>query len=125
MTVFERKTAKNRGVGFHAIAWILLVAFTLQSFVTATHIHGVFDRGATRAAVVASAPAHKNAPADNGKAECPFCQAIVHAGAFYAPPVQILVLPLSWARIATSVFAAETFLSVSSHLWQSRAPPQA
>jgi hypothetical protein len=82
----------------------------------------VFDPGVARTAAVAKAPAH--APADSGKAECPFCQAIVHAGAFCAPPAQILVLPLSWATIAASFFVAETFAGVSSHLWQSRAPPQ-
>lgn len=123
MRISEPKKARDRGAGFRAIAWILLVAFTLQSFVTQTHIHGVFDTGAARASAVTNAPPHRNAPADNGKAECPFCQAIVHAGAFSAPPGQTLVLPLSWAKIAVSFFVVESFVSASSHLWRSRAPP--
>lgn len=120
----EAENRRTKGSGVRAIAWILLIAFTLQSFVTATHLHGVFDSGAARAAGLANASAHRNAPTDSGKAECPFCQAIVHAGAFCAPPAQTLVLPLSWAAVAVAFFAAETFLSVSSHRWQSRAPPQ-
>lgn len=112
-----------RGSGVRAIAWILLVAFSLQSFVTQTHIHGAFGAGAAVAARV-NAATHKNAPLENGKAECPFCQAVVHAGAFYAPAAQTLVLPVSWAKMAALLFAVETFVSVSSHLWQSRAPPQ-
>ena len=121
MKVSEAKAARIRGSGFRAIAWLLLLAFTLQSFVTQTHIHGAFTAAATHAASTAG---QTKAPADDGKAECPFCQAIMHAGAFYAPPSQILALPLSWAGIAVSFFAVETFASVSSHLWRSRAPPQ-
>jgi|SRR5215469_12727025 len=124
MKVPEAEKPRVRGSGFRAIAWILLLAFTLQSFVTQTHIHAAFDGGAARTAV-AHGPTGKKAPADNGKAECPFCQAIVHAGAFYAPPAQTLALPLSWAKIATSFFVVESFVSASSHLWRSRAPPQA
>jgi hypothetical protein len=124
MRISEANTARIRGSGCRAIAWILLVTFTLQSFITQTHIHGAFNTGATLAAPVTNAPAHKNAPAENGKAECPFCQAIVHAGAFHAPPAQTLVLPVSGAKMAASFFVAATFVSVSSHLWHSRAPPQ-
>lgn len=123
MKLPEAKTTRTRGSGFRAIAWILLVAFTLQSFVTETHIHGAFQSASTTVAAVVKTEAQKNAPVDNGKAECPFCQAIVHAGAFFAPPAQILILPLSWATIAASFFVVESVVSVSSHRWQSRAPP--
>ena len=123
MKVPEPKSRVRRS-GFRAIAWILLVAFALQSFLTATHIHGAFNTRARVAAAVSGAAIHKNTPTDNGKAECPFCQAIVHAGAFYAPPAQTLVLPLTWATIATAFFVAANFVSISSHRWQSRAPPQ-
>jgi hypothetical protein len=121
MRVSEAKTARIRGSGFRAIAWILLLAFTLQSFITQTHVHGAFGNAAP-AATGTNAPAHKNAPAE--KAECPFCQAIVHAGAFYAPSAQTLVSPVSWAKMAALFFVVESFVSVSSHPWQSRAPPQ-
>lgn len=121
----EARNSRVRGSGFRAIAWILLVAFTLQSFITATHIHGAFDRGAAHATAVTDASGHNKAPADKSKRECPFCQAIVHAGAFYAPPAQILILPMSWAKIAASLFAVQTLVGVSSHLWRSRAPPTA
>ena len=121
----EARSPRIRGSGFRAIAWILLLAFTLQSFVTETHIHGAFDGGPAHARTAANAFAHGKAPVKNGKTDCPFCQAIVHAGAFYAPPAQILILPITWAKIAASLFAVQTFVNVSSHLWRSRAPPTA
>jgi len=124
MTVSEAKTTRVRGSCFRAIAWIVLLAFALQSFITQTHIHGSSSAGATLAASAANLAGHKKAPADDGKADCPFCQAIMHAGAFYAPVAQTLVLPVSWAKIATFFFVAETFVSVPSHFWHSRAPPQ-
>lgn len=124
MSISEAKTARIKKTGFRAIAWVLLLAFTLQSFITQTHIHGTFDSGAALAAAVTNAPAHKNAPAENGKAECPFCQAIVHAGAFYASSVPSLILPFSLANRVAPFVVAEIIAGVSSHLWHSRAPPQ-
>lgn len=124
MKASEAKNANGRKSGYRTIAWIVLFTFALQSFITQTHIHGSFNTGAAAAVNAANAAGHKKAPADTGKAECPFCQAIVHAGAFYAPPAQTLALPVAWAGIATFFFVEETFVSVSSHLWRSRAPPR-
>lgn len=107
-----------------AISWILLAAFTLQSFITQTHIHGVPQTGAHVAIVkvVDGAPAHK-APGENTTADCPFCQAIVHSGAFFAPVVPALVLPTTWAtHAAPLVTIAATSIAVT-HIWRSRAPP--
>jgi hypothetical protein len=107
-----------------AISWILLAAFTLQSFITQTHIHGVPQAGG-RAAIVKvfeSTPAHK-APGENTTADCPLCQAIVHSGAFFAPVAPTLVLPATWATHATPLLViAATGIAVT-HIWQSRAPP--
>lgn len=124
MRISGAKMAKVRGSGFRAIIWIVLLAFMLQSFITQTHIHVAFGDQMALAATVTNAPAHKNAPAENGSAECPFCQAIVHAGAFYAPSAPSLVLPISRAKTAVPFFIVETIGRVSSHLWHSRAPPR-
>ena len=123
MKVSEAKYARVRAPGFRAIAWVLLLAFTLQSFITQTHIHGAYG-GGTSAAAVTNTSNHKTVPADNGKAECPFCQAIVHAGTFSAPAAQTIGLSLSWAETAPSFLVVEAFVSVTSHLWRSRAPPR-
>ena len=124
MRISGAKTARVRGSSFRAITWIVLLAFMLQSFITQTHIHVAFGDQMALAATVTNAPAHKNAPAENGSAECPFCQAIVHAAAFYAPAAPGLVLPISRAKTAVPFFIVAAIGRVSSHLWQSRAPPR-
>ena len=124
MRISGAKTARVRGSGFRAITWIVVLAFTLQSFIMQTHIHGAFGDRIGLAATVTNAPAHKNAPAENGTADCPFCQAIVHAGAFYAPSAPSLVLPIPRAKTAAPFFIVEAIGRVSSYLWQSRAPPR-
>ena len=124
MRISGAKTARVRGSGFRAIAWIVLLAFTLQSFIMQTHIHGAYGDRIALAATVTNVPAHKKAPAENGTADCPFCQAIVHAAAFYAPSAPGLVLPISAAKTAVPFFVVETIGRFSSHLWHSRAPPR-
>ena len=114
-----------RGSGFRLIAWALLIAFTLQSFITQTHIHQTVG-GAAQAAIVktlATAPAHK-APGQNTTTDCPFCQAITHAGTFSAPSAPTLVLPVVWAESTSPVLLVNAIRSLSLLPWQSRAPPQ-
>lgn len=124
MRISGAKTARVRGSGFRAITWIVLLAFALQSFIMQTHIHGAFGDRIGLTATATNAPAHKNAPAENSTADCLFCQAIVHAAAFYAPSAPGPVLPTSWAKTAVAFFIVETIGRVSSHLWHSRAPPR-
>jgi len=120
------KATDRRRSGFRSIVWLLLVAFTLQSFITATHIHGAF--GASDAAIAKAqpaAPSHSKAP-DNGDVKnCPFCQAIIHSGAFFAPSAPNLLLPVMLAAVAAPAIASDVIDSLSSHTWRSRAPPQA
>ncbi|MGH6877379.1 MAG: hypothetical protein ACREHV_08390 [Rhizomicrobium sp.] len=108
------------------ITWVLLLAFTLQSFVTQIHLHGVapFGDGAAIAKVLAKTPVHRNAPADNDPATCPFCQAIIHAGAFFTPAPPILIFPAQLAQITASLPVRAMFCRAVSHGWKSRAPPQ-
>jgi hypothetical protein len=124
MRISGAKTARVGESSFRAITWIVLLAFTLQSHSMQTHIHGALGDRLALAATLTNAPAHKNAPAENGTADCPFCQAIVHAAAFYAPSAPSLVLPISRAKAAVPFFTVETIGRFSSHLWHSRAPPR-
>src|SRR5215469_9125953 len=64
MRISGPKTTRIRGSGFRAMAWILLVAFALQSYITETHIHGTFDNAAARAAAITNVAIQKKAPAD-------------------------------------------------------------
>jgi hypothetical protein len=115
------------GRRWRAVAWILLIAFTLQSYVTQTHIHGIsqsFDAGAD-AKTLAASPAHQNAPADKSAQDCPFCQAIIHSGAFFAPAAPFIPQPV-WVASVVQVIAAQAAVAVAAIVgWQSRAPPQA
>lgn len=109
---------------WRAIAGVLLLAFTLQSFITQTHIHGIGTGGSAIVKTLTYGAPHKNAPADNTLADCPFCQAIVHAGAFYQPSAPQLVLPFIWVETVAPAVVAAYSSGFSSHPWQSRAPPQ-
>lgn len=123
MKASEAVKSRTWGAGFRALSWVLLLAFTLQSFITQTHLHGAIAHHES-SATAASAVAHKNAPAENSAADCPFCQAIIHAGAFYAPSTQALVVPLSWSATAVRFFIGKSVAGFPPHRWYSRAPPR-
>jgi hypothetical protein len=114
----RRKTA-----GLRAVVWILLLAFTLQSYVTQTHIHGAHGVAGV-GVMLAKVPGHDRSPAGNDAADCPFCQAIVHAGAFFTPAALVLFLPFVWVEgVAPSVLAHAISIA-AAHSWRSRAPPR-
>jgi hypothetical protein len=107
-----------------AISWILLAAFTLQSFITQTHIHGVPKASGPAAIVQVFDGSHTHkAPGENSTADCPLCQAIVHSGAFFAPVAPALVLPATWATHVTPLLAIAASGIAVTHIWRSRAPP--
>lgn len=104
---------------------MVLLAFTLQSFITQTHIHGLFGGGAAAAKVLASGSPHGKTPKQDSSADCSFCQAITHAGAFSVPSAPTLILPVTLAEIAAPLFMAMVAGIPPSHPWHSRAPPRA
>jgi len=124
MTVSKAKSAKATGSSFRSIAWVVLLAFTLQSFITQVHIHGAFAGGTPAIETLASGSAHSKVPVQNGTGDCPFCQAITHAGAFSASSPPALALPVSLAATAAPNLPAGTIGTISPHPWQSRAPPR-
>jgi hypothetical protein len=111
--------------GWHLVTWVLLLAFTLQSFVTQTHIHWApqASAGTTNVKVLESASRPDKSPIEN-TATCPFCQAVVHAGAFFASAAPLLHLPAVWAECTIPRLIATAVRASSAHGWQSRAPPQ-
>ena len=113
---------RHRGLGWRSIAWTLLVAFTLQSFITQTHIHGT--SGAAIVKTLAKAPSHNKLPAENSTADCPLCQAITHAGAFFTPTAPTFLLPVTGTDIVAAYVVAGAINNISTHHWHSRAPPQ-
>ena len=120
--------ASNLGIGrrsavWRAAVWILLLTFTLQSFITQTHIHAPAQTVERFSAAKQVAP-HGQNPADRDQSTCPFCQATNSAGVFFTPAAPALLLPMFWAEIPATV-APVSFVHHATTLgWQSRAPPQ-
>ncbi len=120
----ENSGIRNRGVASRLVVFVSAIAFVLQSFIAQTHIHARNEaiRDNVEFAAVSS-PAHGKTPINNGTQDCPFCQAIVHAGAFLTPTPPFLALPV---RAETAVPFVELYAvhRAATHNWHSRAPPQ-
>jgi hypothetical protein len=126
MTDSAANRIRATGSRFRAVTWIVLLAFTLQSFVTQTHIHGVFGGtvGAAAGKTLGKSSPHSNAPARDSSRECQFCQAITHAGVFSAPAAPSLILPFTLIVTEAPSFLGAVIFVISPHPWDSRAPPQ-
>src|SRR4051812_39997778 len=97
-SIFSARTrASRRTLLSRALAVLTIVAFTLSSFLTQTHIHGT-PAGASGPAVadIFDSPpgqAHDKAPGKNDPASCPLCQQASSAGHFVTPAVAAILLP--------------------------------
>ncbi|HEX4104724.1 MAG TPA: hypothetical protein VHX92_00690 [Rhizomicrobium sp.] len=111
-------SAKERSSGWRLVACLILVAFTLQSYITQTHIHNVAP-----AATAKITPLHGNAPVDDNPVDCPFCQAVAHDGPFFAPAVPLLILSIEFVELAAPALRFHRSWDAPAHIWQSRAPP--
>ncbi len=117
---------RRQNSGWRYFTWILLVAFSLQSYVTQTHIHIAPQsiNHATDGKLLASTPAHNNSPAEDGTNACPLCQAVANAGAFFVPAAPVLLPPVLWAKSIALPALADVVGGATAHGWHSRAPPQ-
>lgn len=113
------------------LTWLILLAFTWQSFLTQTHIHHL-STVALAGHIGLKAPASNSAstpkdkyPANEDPANCPLCQEIISAGYAVVPAAALLVLP-SFVTLNFIVFVELTTpFRAPSHIWQGRAPPSA
>ena len=111
--------SRARGRGWRLIASLLLIAFTLQSYITQTHIHA-----ANPVAISSSQTGpHDRAPNDGNPIDCPFCQAVAHDGPFFLPATPILLLSAIWVALTPTFLDANSQADPPAHSWQSRAPP--
>lgn len=109
----------------HALAYVLLAAFALQSYVVQTHIHLA---PADAAKLFVSGPAHgghDRYPAGDDPANCPLCQEILHSGHYVTPAALAYAPPTLAVSTVLLVDAALPFIVALSHSWHGRAPPQA
>jgi hypothetical protein len=111
----------TRGItGWRLIAVLAALAFTFQSYVAQTHIHDAAPLSST----LAKGLHHNKSPLGNTPVECPFCQAITHAGAFFMPVAPLLFLCEQWMEMAAPKLIAGAGAGAATHNWQSRAPPR-
>jgi len=115
---------EGRRRGARIITWLLLLAFTLQTYATQIHVHGSPILGAS-IGKIADAPRHDGkSPGTPDPADCPICQAIAHTGQFFTPAAPLLSLPAWVAHIAQPVRGHAISRTAATHDWLSRAPPR-
>ena len=114
---------------------IALLAFSLQSYITQTHVHfatsQVFGLSSSDTFTPTAKLAHgktapdKKTPSNDDPANCPICQAAMHSGQFITPTASAFLLPSETASIVPLAIAVLTASETISHNWQGRAPPKA
>ncbi|HEY1631957.1 MAG TPA: hypothetical protein VGF56_11620 [Rhizomicrobium sp.] len=91
------------------LACLMLVAFTLQSYVTQTHIH--------------HAASHSDPAKPAGGQACVFCQEMMQAGTFVTPSAATLSLPVTFVTVRFQAIAIAFVAGRVPHGWQGRGPP--
>jgi len=110
----------NRIQARFIIALICLFAFTFQTYVVETHIHGAGEaRVSSDASAGQKVPLGKDSPDD-----CPICQAYAVAGSFTTPAIVIYAIAIIWVKAPSILTPSETVNPFLSRNWRSRAPPQ-
>jgi len=100
--------------------WLILAAFTLQSYVVQTHIHDTAPAAISKAFTNTG---HGKSPVDNSPLDCPFCQAAL-SGAFALSTMPLVSLSAAGVFVAAPDHSATASYNTVAHIWRSRAPPQ-
>jgi hypothetical protein len=106
-----------------AITFLALLAFSVQSYVTQTHIHGAPASSGIAKAEQPAQP-HDRYPANDDPANCPICQEILHAGHYVTPAAVAVLLPSVAVSTIAIVLDVPIALRSVSHSWHGRAPPR-
>ena len=126
-TAYIRHRSRRWKVELRHVAVLVLIAFNLQAYIAQTHFEGWQLRasdGLTQGlSTPARAPGHSPLSGHRGHLRCPFCLAVLHAGAFIGPA------PLQWLAPALCIQVVRIALDLRqhkpalAHIWRSRAPP--
>lgn len=115
-----------------AILLVTLLAFSLQTYLTQTHIHLASERPALLSQVQvdhgkapSTMPAERRDryPANEDPANCPLCQELIHAGQFLTPAAAALLLPFFSTSVMDVAVPSKVFIRAVTHVWRGRAPP--
>ena len=139
----EHRIGMRRAIQFRsrlslrgAITVFALLAFIIQSFATQTHIHvsALSEQGCGAQQVAAQSIAAKNSTSLNREqiprvpsddpAHCPFCQEFLLSGAYVAPVVLAVPLPVQITASAPLMEVRFVIAEAVSHRWNSRGPPR-
>jgi hypothetical protein len=119
-----RARVATRGVFSRTLIMLTLVAFSLSSYVTQTHIH---VRPVGSAPVVdlldGKVAPGKDTPSKNDEANCPLCQAFASSGNFVTPAAAAILLPHFSVSVIELVPLGTKVIFTASHAWRGRAPP--
>lgn len=102
---------------------MLLLAFSLQSFLVQTHIHAMRLTSQDHAGVTLSTPQRSTTPLDADN--CVLCQEYLHSGAYLTPAATAVLPPSAQISILPLIVAPIAVAREVSHIWMGRAPPRA
>jgi len=111
-----------------AAAFVVALLFTLQSYVTQTHIHleNPLPAWAGAQSYLQHPEArshHGKRPVDDDPDHCPLCQAAVISGSFLKPVLPVLPPPVVHAGVLRIILQSGILAPAFTHAWQGRAPP--
>ena len=113
---------------------VTLLAFSVQTYLTQTHIHQASE-GRSGLALEQTAPGpaqdlnrspnvpKDRYPANEDPANCPLCQELIHAGHFVTPAAAAILLPSLSVSVIEIAAVATPINRAVSHIWHGRAPP--
>jgi hypothetical protein len=123
----ERFSARDNIFRF-IVALLTLLAFTSQSIVTQTHIHGAAHLASAVPLTVTGhafhAPLPVKAPPADDQSNCPICQGLAHAGSYVTPSAAAVAVSTVATTFSILVIDTVWIAQTRSHAWQSRAPPR-
>lgn len=112
---------------------VTLLAFSVQTYLTQTHIHMASENrsaltletvaAVTKALTAAPAPPKDKYPPNEDPANCPLCQELIHSGQFVTPAAAAILLPSLSISVIELVARAPTLTRAITHIWRGRAPP--
>ncbi len=126
-TAYIRHKCRRWKVELRHVAVLMLIAFNLQAYIAQTHFEGWqlwAGDGLTQTYFsTASAPAKSPLSGHRGHLHCPFCLAVLHAGAFIGPAPLLWLAPALCMQVVRIALDLRQHKPALAHIWRSRAPP--